>query len=293
MPVYDLGYRPYEGPRSGRWARWWPISRRCLRASLRWPFVVVLILGSFPLLIRLLFAYATGMAARPGRASGPGAEILAGIVNPWGFGDGLFFELISYEIFWVVLLLVVAGAGQIAEDFRTGALQIYFAKPITQLDYVIGKLGTVVLAALMLTLAPSVLLFLGVAAFAPDWSFLAENPWLPLKVLGFSLLVATVLGSVVLALSSLGRRGRMVGITFAGGYFFSMVLGKVLPRIFRDPRWEAVHVGNCLDAAGRSLFAEGPAVDAPAGAAWVVLGILVVGSMLVFTRKVNAVEVVS
>ena len=28
MPVYDLGYRPYEGSRTGHLGRWWPISRQ-------------------------------------------------------------------------------------------------------------------------------------------------------------------------------------------------------------------------------------------------------------------------
>jgi len=188
--------------------------------------------------------------------------------------------------------MMLAGSGQIAEDLRTGALQIYFSKPITWFDYLLGKLGTVVAAGLMLTLLPGMILFVATLAFAPDLGFLIENPLLPLKIVAFSLLVSVVLGSLVLAFSSLGSRGRMVGVAFAGGYFFTMVLSRVLTAIFDDPRWEAVHIGKCLDAAGRTIFTEGPNVSAPPELAWGMLASLTLFSLVLLSRRVNAGEAV-
>jgi len=122
MPVFDQGYRAYEGPRKTRGVRWWPITRACFLATLRWPVFVVLGFGSFFLFYRILMAY----------AAGTGAALLPmpGLLTRWGFGDGLFYQLLSYEIFPVVLLLAVVGSGQIADDIRSGALQIYFSRPI-------------------------------------------------------------------------------------------------------------------------------------------------------------------
>jgi len=283
MPVFEQGYRPYEGPRTGGGPRSWPIAIGCLRTAIRWPFITLLVFGSIPLFFKLFQAYATGVDQ----------GFLSKVVNEWGFGEGFFFEAISREIFFVVLLLVVAGSGQIAEDFRTGALQIYFSKPVTARDYVLGKLGTAVGAALFLTLAPGIILLVAVAAFAPDFSFLTENPWLPLKIVAFSLLVSVVLGSLVLAISSLSTRGRMAGLTFAGAYFFTLVLAKVLPKIFDDKRWEAVHIEKCLDAAGRSLFTDGPVLNVPPELAWGVCGGLTIVCLVVLYVRAAAVEVVS
>ena len=285
MPVFDQGYRVYEGPRKTRGFRWWPITRACFRASLRWPSFVVLVFGSFFLFYRIFMAYAAG--------TGAAVFPLPGLLTGWGFGDGLFYQLLSYEIFPVVLMLAVVGSGQIADDFRSGALQIYFSRPIGQFDYVIGKLGAVVLFASLLTVLPGLILLIACAAFAPDWSFITENPLLPLKVLAFSLVICTVLGSLVLAISSLGNRSRLVGLTFAGGYFLSMVLGKVLPQIFRDPRWEVVHLGRCLDAVGRSFFSKGDPVYAPPELAWGICASLTLLSVIILSRRVDAVEVVS
>ncbi|MHC4859696.1 MAG: ABC transporter permease [Planctomycetota bacterium] len=281
MPVFDQGYRPYEGKLKSRVFRWLPITRRCLGTTRKLPLIVALVIGAGPLAIKLLQAYTTGVM-----------EGQFNMGNQWGFGDGLFFDLLSLEIFFTVLLLMVVGAGQIAEDIRTGALQIYFAKPITHADYVLGKLGTVVAAASLLTLAPGLVLLIASLAFAPDWSFITENPLLPLKIVGFALLISIVLGSLVLAISSLGRRGRMVGVTFAGGYFLTMVLGRAMPRIMRDARWEVVHIGNCLDAAGRTLFNAGPKPSAPPDLSWGILCGLFFLCVLILARRVKTVEVV-
>lgn len=284
MPVFDLGYRRYEGRRAARALRFWPVARTSFRTARRWPFWVILGLGSIPLLIHLVYAYASGLTGEN--------PLLRRAINPWGYGDGLFYGLLTKELFWVVLLLTVAGAGQIAEDLRSGAMQIYFSKPITQLDYVVGKLVAVTLATACLTILPGVVLFLGAAAFAPDWSFLTQNPFLLLKVAAFSLLVASVLGPAVLALSSLGTKGRMVGLVFAGAWFVTWILAQALSGILEDPAWTAVHVGACLEAAGRTFFSQGEIPDAPVGPAWIVLGTVTFVSILVFTRKVDRAEVV-
>jgi len=297
MPVYDLGYRAYEGRVRGRILRWWPIAWRCFRTSMRWPFYVATVIATIPLFVKLLQAYAIGLASDPSQLTKVEARIVRamqrGLPETFGYGDQLFYSLISNEIFFAVLILWVVGAGQIAEDFRTGALQIYFAKPITQLDYILGKLGTAILAAWWLTLVPSVLLFLTVAAFAPDWTWLTGNPWLPMKILAFSTLVGLVLGSLVLAISSFARSGRMAGLTFFGLYMFSAVLGHVLPEIFDDRAFKAVHFESCLDAAGHAIFPGSPVPEVSVTTALLVLTGVVLASLLAFIRKVEAVEVVS
>jgi ABC-type transport system involved in multi-copper enzyme maturation permease subunit len=293
MTVFNLGYRAYVTPKGGWFRPVLAITRRSFFTSIRWPCRAVLVTAAFPLFFKLLQVYSVGLAEDTSDLPKGMAQMLSRELNPWRFGDGLFFELISLEIFFVVLMLMVTGAGQIAEDFRTGALQIYFSRPIDQAQYVLGKLGAVVLFGLIVTLAPSIILFGACCAFAPDWSFLTENPFLPLKFTAFSLLVSAVLGAAVLALSALGRNGRMVGIAFAGGYFFSTLLGRVLPRIFQDPRWEVVHIGNALDAVGRSLFTAGPVVDSPPGLSRILVAGILVVSIFLFAKRVNPVEVVS
>ncbi len=282
MPVFTQGYRPYEGPRRTPVLRFLPIARTSLAVSIRWPFFAVLVVASVPLFRKLFEAY----------AAGAGAALFPGVPMKWGFTDGLFYELVSQEIFPAVLLLLVTGAGQIADDFRSGALQIYFSKPIRPLDYLLGKLAAVTLSALFVTLGPVLVLLTACLAFAPDFSFLRDNPLLPLRAAAFALLVSLSLGAAVLAVSSLARSGRAVGLLFGGGYFLTMVLSRVLDRLFDDARYAAVHVGKCLDAAGLAFFVEGPTPPAPIDLSFGILGSLFSVSVLVLAFRASRVEVV-
>jgi ABC-2 type transport system permease protein len=297
MPVYDLGYRAYRGRLKGRLFRWWPIAWRSFRTAMGWPFWVVSVLATVPLFFRLVQAYFTGLSKDPAQLTSLEARIaqFANRILPdtFGYGDNLFYSLLSGEIFPAVLLLWVVGAGQIAEDFRTGALQIYFAKPITQLDYILGKLGATLLAAWWITLLPGIILLVGVAAFAPDWTFLTENPWLPLKILAFSTMIGITLGSLVLAISSFAKSGRMAGITFFGIYIFTAVLGQVLPEILLEPDWKAAYLKGSLDAAGHRFFPGAALPTVAGGTATLVVAGVVLASFFAFVRKVDAVEVVS
>ena len=62
MPVFDQGYRAYDGPRRGRLLRWWPISVGCLRTVRKWPFFLSLFAGAIPMLVKLVWAYMIGNA---------------------------------------------------------------------------------------------------------------------------------------------------------------------------------------------------------------------------------------
>ncbi len=287
MPVYERGYRPFEGKVRGRFLKWWPITVAGLRTTSRKRLVFAAVPAGIALIVKLVQAYLIGFAA-----SGSADAANLGPLD-WQFDDAFFWELISWEVFWTVPILLVAGAGQIAEDFRTGALQIYFSKPIRQRDYVLGKMGTVVMAGALSTVIPAVLVLLSAFAFAPNSSWLTDNPWVPLKLLGFAALVSLVLGSLVLGLSSLARRGWLVWLIFLGTYMFSKILGEILPEILADDRWRVVHLGHCLDVAGRSLFSGGPAFEASPTVAWGILAGVFGLSMALLARKVRAVEVVS
>jgi hypothetical protein len=249
----------------------------------KWPFIVVLIAGAFPLIIQIVMVYAAGAS----REMFPEFEL------PFGFSDALFFTLISWEIFFVVLLMLVVGSGQIAEDVRTGALQLYFSKPITQLDYVLGQARD----GRPRRFLPHARAERGAAdrdrGVRPGLGLPHRDPLLPLKILGFSAVVSIVLGALVLGISSLGNRGRIVGIVFAGAYFLTMILGAILPEVLRDKRWEVVHLGNCLDAAGGSLFRNGVETEAPPEIAWIVLAGVVLLSLALLARRVRAAEVVA
>ncbi len=119
-----------------------------------------------------------------------------------------FLLMIKIELPLVFFVLASAGPGLIAQDIRTRALPIYFARPLQPVNYLMGKGLVVALLIGAVTVVPNLAsLFLG--------TLLSGGPpsiWQTLALAGRLLLIGVgvmVIGStVILALSSLGSEKR-------------------------------------------------------------------------------------
>src|ERR1041384_2888536 len=140
-PIADLTYRPYDGPLHSRTARWWVIAvarMRYMRA--RWWFWALCVLSVVPYIIFASFLYAQSFAEQQmGRRGGDGLMALF-FDNTTGQKYAvMFFRALSLQSLWLFLIALAAGAGSIAMDNRTNALQVYLSKPLTKRDYLFGK----------------------------------------------------------------------------------------------------------------------------------------------------------
>ncbi len=187
--IYDLGYRPYEGVRLGR--------RHAVRTvyveSLRAAFglgrrasskiipIALLVIALLPATVHLGIAAATSDRMD--------------IVRPEDYSS--FIEMI-------LALFVAAIAPELAgRDQRNRTLSLYFSRAIERRDYALAKLAALVSAMLFLTLVPQAALFVGNAFTTNDaLEYLRdETPDIP-RIVGSSLLIATLCASVALAIAA-------------------------------------------------------------------------------------------
>ena len=113
------------------------------------------------------------------------------------------------------------GAGLVANDKRANALQIYLSKPLTRIEYIVGKLVILGAFLLMVTWVPAILLLVLQVAFSGSFSFLRQNLYLFPAVTVFAFLQVLLAAFTMLALSSLSKSSRYVAILYAGAYWFS------------------------------------------------------------------------
>ncbi len=147
MPIYDQGYRHYLARSPLHQARFWPITREALRLVLMKRAFLGLIAASFlPFIVRVVQIYIVTRFPEAGR------------ILPV---DGrLFGEFLNGQIWFVLLLSVFGASGLVANDLRTGAILVYLSRPLTQRDYIVGKLGVPLALNLAVTLVPGLLLYL-------------------------------------------------------------------------------------------------------------------------------------
>ena len=128
----------------------------------------------------------------------------------------LFRQFLEQQEIFVFFVTVYVGAGLIANDRRANALQIYLSKPLTRAEYIFGKLAILMAFLLLVTWVP--------AHAAPDR---ADRVRRQLHVSActtcicsrrsrvFSFIQVMMVAAAMLALSSLSKSSRYVGILYA------------------------------------------------------------------------------
>jgi ABC-2 type transport system permease protein len=278
VPIHDQGYRRYQGHRTPPGQAWWTIARMHLVSAVkrRW-FLVMLLAGWIQFVFRagVIIVSAT-IAPIPGLAT-----------TPQTFRDFLVGQ--SFFVF----ILAIAMSGLIADDRRANALQLYLSKPLTRVEYVIGKAVPLLVLTLGVTLVPAFLLLILQITFAGSTSFLTQNLFLLPAITLASLVRSLVASFVILALSSLSKSRRFVAVMYAGLLFFTASMSQVLRGITGSRAWAAISPGSMLDVFTDAVFRMRAQPPVPVYAAVLVIVGLLALCVWILERRVRPVEIVA
>ena len=279
MPIHDQGYRHYEGRRAPHGGAWWIIARSHMATLLQYRWFQILLLVSFaPFVVRAVQIYFASTNAQV-------AEFLA--TTPDTFRDFLSQQRLS------VFLVVIMQSGLIADDRRTNALQLYLSKPLTRVEYVLGKLVPPLAFVLGVTWLPAVLLLILQIVFSGSLTFLRANLFLLPAITLFSLAQALLSACAILALSSLSTSRRFVAVMYAGIIFFTAAMYQVLRGITSSRTWAVISPGEMLDVIANAIFRCTGEPAVPVYVAVIVLLVIVGVAMVILERRIRAVEVVA
>ncbi len=251
MPVYDKGYRSFDGE-VRRQFRWWTIVQQEWRIIRKRRIYWVLMIP--PIFLSLLFAaYIYFIDIIGTNQNHPWAEA----VNEFPLArvdNNLFFTFITYQSSFVFILTILSGAGLIANDFRYNLVDIYFSKPLSWLDYVLGKVMTLVLIGLGITLLPSLIFMLLHILFAPSWQTIKEMSLLVAPTAGFSLCIAMPSALAVLASSAFFNSPRFASITVFMLLMVNSGFGLILPELLRERSLHVIAFPVAVTRIGEAIF---------------------------------------
>lgn len=304
MPVFEQGYRPYAGPvRTG--SRALAIAWESVRPRFRW-FVWVLA-AMFTFWPYVVFAVLVYIVTMTEGASQIGAAAPSDVafdrtfnVNParvLGFlrsdSTGFYWDVLSTSgmVGGFVFLPAIACAGILASDRRTGALQIYLARPVTRADYVLGKLLATSAFPALVTALPTLLLWGEACLFGSDPTYALDTWTAPFAILFASTVYALWASSLVMALSSVISRPVVVGIAAMFVHLFLAGLGGTLSVAFRDKSWLCISPPFALGGATAPFFGLSLPEWLPLGTCLLHAFGLPALCLLLVVRRVRAVEV--
>jgi ABC-2 type transport system permease protein len=279
MPIHDQSYRHYGGGHTKPGQAWTVIAWAGIMNMIRKrSFLGLLIFAWLPFLVRAVQVYVT--------ANYPQVAMFAPTAET-------FRQFLQQQDFFVFIITIYVGAGLIANDRRANALQIYLSKPLMRSEYIGGKAAVLFVFLLMVTLVPALLLLLLQVLFAGSFEFLRKNLFLFPAITVASLLQALLATFTMLALSSLSKSSRYVGILYAGIVFFTAAIYGVMFAITGSSKLSWLSVGSNLNQVVDVIFRLKPRYATPWPVSLIVILGLIALSISVLERRVRGVEVVT
>jgi hypothetical protein len=279
VPIYDQSYRPYRGHLSSHTFRWWTITRAGIQGLLtKRPFIILLTITFIPPVVFGFMIFATHWLPEQ---------------TPVTVNAEFFRSFMEIQLSWFLILGIYPGTGLISNDLKWNAIQLYLSKPLTKLDYVAGKLAIICTFLLGVTLVPGMLLFALELGMSSDLTFLAEYWWLPFSVTAYSLIAAFGWGMIVLALSSLSKSSRFVGVLLIALVLLSTGFAAFFNGLFQTGGSVVVSAIEELKLLTYVFFGGESEYGNHGFMASVMLTVFIGISALILRSRVRAVEVVT
>ena len=189
---------------------------------------------------------------------------------------------------------IYVGASLIAADRRANALQIYLSKPLTRLENVAGKAAILIVFLLAVTWVPGDVAAGRTGAVLRQHGIHRTQPFPVPGDHGVCISPGDARHLAMLALSSLSKSARFVGIMYAGVIFFTdAVFGMLQCTFVRAGGASLISPTQSLAQLGDVIFRVPPRHDTPVVFSLGVIVFLIAVAMLVLERRIRGVEVVA
>jgi len=299
MAVYKKTYRPYEGGLTAEWRRFLVIPRYAFEDLHRSRFLTIFYIASFLYpLIAALIIYVQHNASALGIFGARNANQLIDI------NVVFFLNFLGWQSMLALFMAAFVGPGQVSPDVANNALALYFARPFSRAEYVLGKMSVLAILLSLMTWVPGLLLFALQSYYAgADWM---RDHWRFAWGLFFGAWVwILILALLALALSAWVKWRPAAGGLMFGVFFVAAAFGAITNNVQRTnwgslfnifylvgSVWVQLFEGTNQTSAG-AVFFRSPAGDSlPMWCSWFVLAALCGVCLYMLARKVRGTEVV-
>lgn len=284
MAVYRRNYRPYSGRLTAEWSRFLVLFRYSRRNVFSSRFLTVFfVLCFFWPIACLVWIYLANSASFLAKL-GLRPELIS-------IDNQFFLLFMTVQGVLAFLLTAFAGPGLISPDLANGALPLYFCRPFSRAEYVLGKSSVLGILLSEITWIPGIILFAIQASFAgASWTW--SNLWIAGSLILSSLILIAILSLLAMAVSAWVKWRIVAGAILLAVMSFGAGFGQAINAVLR------IHGGYFFDlvylmaTVWTNLFLVDNDRAISAGQAWIAILIYCLFCLWLLMRKVRAYEVV-
>jgi ABC-2 type transport system permease protein len=285
MAVYKRSYRAYSGRLTPSWSRFLVLTRYALRNLFRSKFLLaVFVMSYFSPLICAILMYLNHnstimnmLHARHNEVINVNGEFFLGFL---GIQGGVAFFMTAF-----------IGPNTIAPDLANGALPLYFCRPFSRAEYVLGKLCSLFYLLSLITWVPALLLF-GIEANLSGAGWMWEHRSLAIGIMLSSWIYILMISLIAMALSAWVKWRIAAGALILGVMFFLTGFGAAINAVLGSHIGFYIAPGALITRVCSQLFGLESPVEISAGSAWVALLVMCGICLALLSKKVRAFEVV-
>ena len=284
MAVHKRSYRAYTGALTPAWSRLLVLYRYSREGMFRSKATTgFFFLCFFYPLLCLLAIYVSNSVGFLSQ--------YRGALSWLQINNNFFFYFVDVQGVLAFIFTSFAGPGLISSDLANGALPLYFCRPFSRTEYILGKASVLAILLSYITWVPGLVLFAvqcGLAGFA--WT--RANLWMAGSiVLSCSIWIA-ILCLLSLALSAWVRWKIVAGALLLGVLFLGSGFGHAINGILQTNYGYVLDLANLIGAVWAKLFGIRNELPISQTEAWVSLLTICALCLLLLWRKVRAYEVV-
>lgn len=284
MAVYRRTYTSYAGALTPAWSRFLVLlryaRRNLFRSKLQNALFVLCFFFPLVCLIAIYLAHNLSFLERF-----TGSNKLLRVDNEF------FFFFIRVQGVFAFILTAFIGPGLISPDIANGALPLYFCRPFSRAEYVLGKSSVLLIVLSQITWIPGLVLFAVQSSLAGSaWTW--EHLWIAGSLMVSSLIWIAILSLLAMALSAWVKWRIVAGALLLAVMFFGAGFGEAINAVMRTQSGHFFNIVYLMTTVWSSLFRLDNELSITAGEAWIALLTYCGVCLALLVRKVRAYEVI-
>lgn len=285
MAVHRRSYATYSGVLTPAWSRFLVLFRYARKGLFRSRFQTGLFVACFfyPV-VCLCGIYLSHNLSFLEKLGSP-AQVIA-------INNRFFYYCVNVQGVLAFILTALSGPGLISPDLANGALPLYFCRPFSRAEYVLGKASVLAILLSQITWIPVLILFAVQASLAgPRWAW--DNLWIAASIFISSVLWIAILSLMAMALSAWVKWRIVAGALLLAVMFFGAGFAGAVNAVLRTQSGHFFNLPYLMNTVWSALFQLDVERAISVGAASA--GLLVYCALCFFLllRKVRAYEVVA
>lgn len=286
MAVYKRTYKGYSGALTPKWSRFLILPRYSYARLFKSKFLLLFNLSCY--------VYPLGCVAYIYLAHNLGfLRAFGAPPNALKVDADFFMTLCSFQGGMAYLMTAFVGPSLVSPDLSNNALPLYFCRPFSRAEYVMGRMSVLLWLLSTITWIPGLILY-GVQWSLAGWQWAKDNWWIAGALFIGSLIWIVVLSLIAMAMSAWVKwkvaAGTLIIAIFIAGAGFAAAINSVM----RTKYGSLINLTAVIDTVWRKLFRISAETANSIGLsdAWIALGVACVICLWLLTRKVRAFEVV-